>query len=124
MSDQRLQVIEGKIDTVIEKLHEMNVVLAKNTESLIIHEKRTDIAEKKLEALNDRIDEIKDKEHEQFKELSELVQDKVTSIHEKIAPIKNHVEVLDNTIKFIWKYVIPSVVGIFALLYKLGVIKF
>ena len=124
MNDNKLQNIENKLDAVVEKLYEMNVILAKNTESLIIHEKRTDLAEKKIETLNERIDEIKDRENEQFRELSELVQTKVNSIHEKIAPIKNHVEVLDNTFKFIWKFVVPSIVGVFAILYKFGYLKF
>lgn len=124
MNDNKLQNIENKLDAVVEKLYEMNVILAKNTESLIVHEKRTDLAEKKIETLNERIDEIKDRENEQFRELSELVQTKVNSIHEKIAPIKNHVEVLDNTFKFIWKFVVPSIVGVFAILYKFGYLKF
>lgn len=111
-----------KIDLVIEKLHEIEVTLAKNTESLIIHEKRTDIAEKKLEVLNERIDDLKDRDNEQFKELSNLVKEEVQSINDKISPIKNHVEVLDKTFNIVWKIIIPVFIGFLGLLYKLGFI--
>jgi len=123
MSEERLQAIENKIETLVDKLHDIHITLTKNTESLIIHEKRTDIAERKIELLNDRIDEMKDRENEQFKELSNLVQEKVESIHEKIQPIKSHVEVMDKTFNIIWKIIIPGVCAIAVALYKLGLIK-
>lgn len=123
MNDSRLQSIETKIDTLIDKLHETNVILARNTESLIIHEKRTDLAERRIENLNNRIDDLKDIENEQFKDLTKYVESEFDKFNAKLEPVKNHVEVLDKTIKFIWKVIVPSVVAIFGLLYKFGIIK-
>lgn len=123
MSDHKLQSIEAKLEAVIDKLHVMNVTMARNTESLIIHEKRTDIAERKMESLNGRIDDLKDRENKQFKELSEYVQEKFCSIEDKISPIKTHVEVMSKVFNLVWKVIIPCFVGVLGILYKVGVLK-
>ncbi len=112
-----------KLDLIVQKLHEIEIVLTKNTESLIIHEKRTDLAESKLEVLNTRIDELKEKEMDQFKELTVSIQDKFEEIQNKIAPIKTHVEVMDKVFNIVWKVIIPCVIGFIGLLYKIGWIK-
>lgn len=112
--------VEQKLETIVNKLHEMNLILAKNTESLITHEKRTDIAERKMEVLNARIDEIKDKEKEQFVELQDEVHTQMEKLNEQMLPIKIHVESVEKVISVIFKIVIPCFVGILALMYKLG----
>ena len=68
--------------------------MAENTQSLIIHEKRTDLAEKKLELL-----EI------QFKEKSSKDDVLMTQIEDKLEPIHYHV-ILINAV---FKYVIPAI---------------
>lgn len=117
---EKSAVIEHKLDSIVNKLHEMNLVLSKNTESLITHEKRTDIAERKMEILNARIDEIKDKEKEQFAELHDDVHEQIEKLNDQITPIKIHVESVEKVISMIFKVVIPCFVGILALMYKLG----
>ena len=123
MSNDKLTTIEMKLESIIERLHEMNVTLAENTKSLIVHEKRTDLAERKMEILNDRIDSLKSDEHAQFKELTQTVDRKFTDLESKLNPIKNHVEVLDKVFGMTWKVIIPGLVAAIGILYKLGVLK-
>lgn len=123
MSEEKSSNVESKLDTIIEKIHEMNVTLAENTQSLVIHEKRTDIAERKIEILNNRIDELKEKESVQFKELSDSIQDKFNAIEDQVLPIKIHVEAMDKVFSIVWKVLVPAVIGIFGILYKFGFIK-
>ena len=109
MEKDKLQRIEEKLDKINDKLGEINVTLAENTQSLIIHEKRTDIAEKKLALL-----EI------EFKEKSardELIMD---GIERKIEPVHDHVLLLNILVK----YIIPALAGLVAFLYKFGIFKF
>jgi flagellar motor component MotA len=40
---------EAKIDKILEKIHSIDITLARNTASLELHMKRTDLLEKKLE---------------------------------------------------------------------------
>jgi vacuolar-type H+-ATPase subunit H len=105
--EKRLDKLEERLDTIIDKLHEQNVTLARNTESLIIHEKRTDLAEQKLELLQKAYSEhaIKD----------DLI---LQSIESKLNPIYKHVSVVG----VILKYVLPAIAGIVGFLYKLGII--
>lgn len=56
--DQRIDRIEGKLDVIVDKLSDLNVTLARNTQSLEIHEKRTDIAEQKLDSYEKRMDKM------------------------------------------------------------------
>lgn len=60
--DQRINRLEEKLDTkldaIVDKLHSIDVTLVRNTQSLEIHEKRTDIAEQKLDAYEVRLDKI------------------------------------------------------------------
>lgn len=53
--DQGQQKISDKIDLLIDKHHELHVQLVRNTDSLIVHEKRTDLAEKRLEHVEEHI---------------------------------------------------------------------
>lgn len=105
----RLIRIEEKLDKLADKLQETNIVLAENTQSLIIHEKRTDLAETKLSLL-----EIHFKEY--------AVRDSVIlrEIEQKLEPISNHV----NIVHVIFKYVLPSIAAILVFLYKIGILKY
>jgi len=105
----RLARIEDKLDKIAEKLQETNIVLAENTKSLIIHEKRTDIAENKLNLL-----EV------QFKEY--IARDSVLlqEIEEKLEPIHTHVTAMN----IVLKYIIPAVGGLLVFLFKIGVLKY
>jgi hypothetical protein len=123
MNNDKLTVIEMKLESIIERLHEMNVTLAENTKSLIVHEKRTDIAERKMELLNDRVDSLKEDEHAQFKELTQIVDRKFGELEAKLTPIKNHVEVLDKVFGMVWKIIIPCILTSVGILYKFGILK-
>ena len=101
-SKDRLTRIEEKLDNITDKLHETNVILAENTQSLIIHEKRTDLAEKKMEILEAKLEKQIDKESIALKEIQEHV----------------------SLVNVIFKYVIPSIAAICLFLFKLGIIKF
>jgi chromosome condensin MukBEF ATPase and DNA-binding subunit MukB len=105
----RLDRIEDKLDKLTEKLQETNVILAENTKSLIIHEKRTDIAENKLNLL-----EV------QFKEY--ITRDRVLldKIETKLEPIHNHVTAMN----IILKYIIPALTGLLVFFFKIGVLKY
>ena len=105
----RLARIEHKLDKITEKLQETNIVLAENTKSLIIHEKRTDIAENKLNLL-----EV------QFKEY--IARDSVIleEIETKLEPIHTHVTAMN----IIFKYIIPAIGGLLVFLFKIGVLKY
>jgi cob(I)alamin adenosyltransferase len=64
--DQRINRLEEKLDTkldsIVEKLHDINITLIRNTDSLEVHEMRTDIAEKKLSLYEDRLDQLEAKD--------------------------------------------------------------
>ena len=122
MSD-RMSQIENKLDSVIEKLHDIHIVLSENTQSLIIHEKRTDIAERKLEVLTERIEENKEKEHDQLKQISDSIQQKFDALEVKLSPVKTHVEVMEKVFNILWKVILPCFFGLIGLLYKMGIIK-
>ena len=105
----RLVRIEDKLDRITEKLQETNIVLAENTQSLIIHEKRTDLAENKLNLL-----EI------EFKEYTARDRVVLKDIESKIEPIYSHV----NTVSVVFKYVIPAIGAILVFLFKMGILKY
>jgi hypothetical protein len=105
----RLIRIEDKLDKLADKLQETNIVLAENTQSLIIHEKRTDLAESKLSLL-----EV------QFKEYAARDSVILREIEQKLEPISNHV----NIVHVIFKYVLPSIAAILVFLYKIGILKY
>lgn len=104
----KLSRIEEKLDRLTEKLHETNIILAENTQSLILHEKRTDLAEKKIEIVQQRLETQLQKENGILRE-----------IEEKLAPIKQHV----TLVNLVFKYVIPTIAAIILFLAKLGIIK-
>lgn len=98
-------VVEVKLDLLIEKIDDLARILEKNTDSLIIHEKRTDLAEHKLKILQMELDELKRQEREEIKE-----------INDKLEPISIHV----HAINILVKYVVPATAAIVVMLYKLG----
>ncbi len=104
----KLSRIEEKLDRLTEKLHETNIILAENTQSLILHEKRTDLAEKKIEIVQQRLETQLQKENGILRE-----------IEEKLAPIKQHV----TLVNLVFKYVIPTIAAIILFLAKLEIIK-
>ncbi len=97
----RLLRIEEKLDTISEKLHDNNVILAENTQSLILHEKRTDLAEKKVYLLEQKLDKQIEREASALKE------------------IQDHV----NLVNFVFKYGIPAIAAILLFLVQFGIIK-
>lgn len=50
--------LDSKLDLVVEKLHDINITLIRNTQSLEVHEQRTDIAEKRLDSYEDRLEKV------------------------------------------------------------------
>lgn len=52
------QKIDEKFDQVMDKLHDIDVTLVRNTDSLEIHEKRTTIAEQKLDAFETKLNHV------------------------------------------------------------------
>jgi hypothetical protein len=108
MSDDRLSRIEEKLDKLTDKLHETNVTLARNTESLIIHEKRTDLAEQKLSLL--------EKEFSEHSKKDDII---LNDIQLKLAPIHSHVQLVN----IVFKYIIPAASGIILFLIKLDIFK-
>lgn len=107
--EKRIDRLEEKLDTVIEKLHEQNVILARNTESLIVHEKRTDLAEQKLELFQNEY------------ERRLVLEDKVlNAIQDKLEPISKHVTIVNA----VFKYMLPAISGLVVFLVKIGIIKF
>jgi tetrahydromethanopterin S-methyltransferase subunit B len=48
---KKLDKLDTKVDHVIDKLEATNLILAKNTTSLEIHERRTTASEKRIETL-------------------------------------------------------------------------
>ena len=109
MEKDRLIRLEEKIDKISDKLSEINVVMAENTQSLVIHEKRTDLAEKKVELVELRLNEQIEKDHEI-----------INKIEQNLYPIKSHIEFVNG----IFKYFIPAVAAILTFLYKLDIFKF
>lgn len=53
--DDRINRIEDKVDKIIEKMAETNVILASQHESLVIHMKRSDLLEKKIEPVEKHV---------------------------------------------------------------------
>jgi CII-binding regulator of phage lambda lysogenization HflD len=104
----RLLRIEEKLDKITDKLHETNTILAENTQSLILHEKRTDLAEKKIEIVQLRLEKQLEKEGGILKE-----------IEEKLSPIKEHVTI----VSIVFKYIIPTIAASTLFLIKLGIVK-
>jgi hypothetical protein len=105
----RLVRLEEKIDKISEKLQDINIVMAENTQSLIIHEKRTDLAEKKVELVEMRLNEQIQKDHQIL-----------SKIDQKLYPIQAHIDLVQG----IFKYFIPAVAAILTFLYKLEIFKF
>jgi hypothetical protein len=105
----RLIRLEEKIDKISDKLNEINVVMAENTQSLVIHEKRTDLAEKKVELVELRLNEQIQKDH-----------DILNKIEQKLYPIQTHIDFVNG----VFKYFIPAVAAILTFLYKLDIFKF
>lgn len=103
--ETRLAKIEAKIDSVLDEIKQINKTLDKNTDSLIIHEKRTDLAEHKLRLL-----EI------ELEKLTEIEQEERKSMHEKLDNVVTHV----NAVNWLLKYIIPAGAAIVVAMYKLG----
>ena len=109
MDKDRLSKIEEKLDIITEKLHQTNIILTENTQSLIIHEKRTDIAEKNIELVHQRLEKQLEREDNILNE-----------IDVKISPIQEHVLLVN----LVFKYVLPALAAVFLFLVKLEIIKF
>jgi hypothetical protein len=97
--------LESKIDAILLEIEKQSRILERNTQSLIIHEKRTDLAEHKLKILEMELERLKEEEKEQYKE-----------INDKLEPIATHV----NAVGWILKYLIPAGAAIIVAMYKLG----
>lgn len=108
MEKDRLTRIEEKLDKISEKIEDINITMASNTQSLIIHEKRTDIAENRI-ALTEL----------QLKEMSTKNKIILENIEEKIQPIYTHVTIVNVIVK----YVIPSIAGVLVFLFKMDILK-
>lgn len=106
--EKRIDKMDAKLDIIIEKLHEQNIVLARNTDSLIVHEKRTDLAEQKLELLQ-----------VEYKAHSAIDEARLGDIEAKLDPIVKHV----NIVNAAFVYVIPALAAILGFLLKFGIIK-
>jgi hypothetical protein len=104
----RFDRIDAQLERIVDKQIETTIVLAENTQSLIIHEKRTDIAERKLSLL-----EL------EFKTYAEREKITLESIQAKLNPIHTHVTIVNVLVK----YIIPAAGGILIFLYKMGVFK-
>lgn len=105
----KLDKVEQKIDKLHEDVVEIKTILARNTESLIIHEKRTTLAEARLREI-----ELDMQEHKTY---SNTVLDQIT---EKLKPINQHITIVHT----LTVYVIPAIAGIIAFFYKIGIISF
>ena len=108
MDKNRFDRIDAQLERIVDKQIETTVILAENTQSLIIHEKRTDIAERKLNLL-----EL------EFKTYAEREKAALGAIEEKLNPIHTHVTIVNVLVK----YIIPAAGGILIFLYKMGVFK-
>ncbi|MFZ4411440.1 MAG: hypothetical protein ACOYOV_00055 [Bacteroidales bacterium] len=98
--DQKLNKIDDKLDRIVEKLHEIEIQLTRNTDSLEIHEKRSDINEQEIELVQ--------------KEVSTLV----CTFQESLHPITEHIA----HVKFVLFKIVPAVSG--TILFVLAVAKF
>jgi len=103
--ENRLNKIESKIDSILEKIEEQNRILEKNTDSLVIHEKRTDLAEHKLKILEMELERMRQQESEEIK-----------AINAQLHPITTHV----HAVGWVFKYVIPAMAAIIVAMYKMG----
>lgn len=87
--EKRLDKIEEKLDKLLEQQYSQNVTLAKNTESLILHEKRTDLAEQRLQKVED-----------EFKQDYVSLENKIEDIQNSLKPIIKHVTSVNAVLKF------------------------
>lgn len=55
MSDSKLDKIESKVDVIVERIHAIDKTLERNTASLELHIKRTDLLEQKLKPVEDHV---------------------------------------------------------------------
>lgn len=101
--------LEQKIDKLREDISETNTILARNTESLIIHEKRTTLAEARLREI-----ELDMQEHKTYTNTI------MEQISEKLKPINQHVTIIHT----LTVYIIPAAAGILITLVKLGLLSF
>lgn len=108
MDKDRLNRIEDKLDKISEKIEEINITMAENTTSLVIHEKRTDIAESRI-ALTEL----------QLKEISTKNKIILENIEEKIAPIHKHVTIVN----VLMTYILPAAAAILTFLFKIGIFE-
>ena len=108
MEKNRFDRIDAQLERIVDKQIETTVILAENTQSLIIHEKRTDIAERKLNLL-----EL------EFKTYAEREKAALGAIEEKLNPIHTNVTIVNVLVK----YIITAAAGVLVFLYKMGVFK-
>lgn len=101
--------LEQKIDKLREDISETNTILARNTESLIIHEKRTTLAEARLREI-----ELDMQEHKTYTNTI------MKQISEKLQPISQHVSIVHT----LTVYIIPAAAGLVVTLVKLGLLSF
>lgn len=102
--EKRLDRLEEKLDKLVDQLHELNITMAKNTESLIIHEKRTDLSEQRIASVEENM-------LARQIEFAQIMQ----NITETLGPIKSHVQLVN----FVFKYVIPCVSAVCAFAWKI-----
>lgn len=95
--------IEEKLDKVQEDISEIKVTLARNTASLELHMKRTEMAEEALTLLK-----------QELQDRTEEIERKITK---EILPLKDHVTLVRNT--FI---IITAIAAILTFLKNMGVI--
>jgi hypothetical protein len=105
----KLDKVEQKIDKLHEDVVEIKTILARNTESLIIHEKRTTLAEARLREI-----ELDMQDHKTYTNTV------LEQISEKLKPISQHVTIIHT----LAVYIIPACAAIVAFLVRINVISF
>lgn len=105
----KIDKVEHKIDKLQDEMVEIKTILARNTESLIIHEKRTTLAEARLREI-----ELDMQEHKTY---SNTI---LFQISEKLKPINQHITIVHT----LTVYIVPAIAAIITFLYKIGVISF
>jgi len=105
----KIDKVDHKIDKLHEDVIEIKTILARNTESLIIHEKRTTLAEARLREI-----ELDIQEHKTY---SNTILQQIT---EKLKPINQHITIVHT----LTVYIIPAFAAIIAFLFKIGLISF
>jgi hypothetical protein len=98
--DQKLNKIDDKLDKIVEKLHGIELQLTRNTDSLEIHEKRSDINEQEIELVQ--------------KEVATLL----TKFDKDFQPVKDHVK----HVNFVMFKVVPAIAG--TILFAIAIIRF